>query len=129
MVNTLRAVRWAFSTSGQTLIYLASAGGVLTAMSFAGWEIVDGTRWAILVSLLIASPYLLALMAVQLLENNRDAALIVLFAASLASGVAAWMFSFSIFGLVFWPATLALFLGTLLIALSELSLERRRVRS
>ena len=56
MVNTLRAVRWAFSTSGQTLIYLASAGGVLTAKSFAGWEIGDGTRWAILGSLLVASP-------------------------------------------------------------------------
>ena len=127
IVNTLRAVRWAFSTSGQTLIYLAGAAGVLTAM-FAGWGFVADARWAVLVSLLAAAPYLIGPMGVQLLKINRDVALILLFVASLASGVNAWMFSFSISGLVLWAATFALFLGTLLIAISEMSFDRGRVR-
>ena len=123
VVQMLRAVRWAFSTSGQTLIYVACAAGVLTAM-FAGWGFVDGAYSASLVSLLVAGPYLIGLIGVQLLRSNRDVALILLFVASLASGVDAWMFSFSIFGLLLWAATPVLFLGTVLIALGEMSFGR-----
>ena len=123
VVQMLRAVRWAFSTSGQTLIYVACAAGVLTAM-FAGWGFVDGAYSASLVSLLVAGPYLIGLIGVQLLRSNRDVALILLFVASLASGVDAWMFSFSIFGLLLWTATPVLFLGTVLIALGEMSFGR-----
>ena len=123
VVQMLRAVRWAFSTSGQTLIYVACAAGVLTAM-FAGWGFVDGAYSASLVSLLVAGPYLIGLIGVQLLRSNRDVALILLFVASLASGVDAWMFSFSMIGLLLWAATPALFLGTVLIALGEMSFGR-----
>ena len=124
-MNTLRAVRWTFSMSGQSLIYLAGAGGVLAAM-FAGWGFEDDARWAVFNLLLVASPYLIALMAVQLLRTNRDATLILLFAVSLASGVDAWMSAFSIPGLVLWAVTPVLLLGTLLISLSELSFDRGR---
>jgi hypothetical protein len=124
VVSTLRAVRWTFSTSGLTLIYLASAVGVLTAISFAGWALANDSYRVILISLLVALPYLTALMAVQLVRTNRDAALVLLFATSLASGGAALMSS--VFGLALWPATLALLLGTLLIALSEMSFEHRQ---
>ena len=123
VVQMLRAVRWAFSTSGQTLIYVACAAGVLTAM-FAGWGFVDGAYSASLVSLLVAGPYLIGLIGVQLLRSNRDVALILLFVASLASGVDAWMFSFSMIGLLLWAATPVLFLGTVLIALGEMSFGR-----
>lgn len=120
----LRALRWAFSTSGQALVYLACAAGVLTAMSLAGWGTVDGSRWAMLTSLLVASPYLIGLFAVQLRSISRDVALTLLFAVSLASGVVGWMFSFTVFGLVFWAVTPVLFMGTLLIALGDISLHR-----
>ena len=128
VVNALRAIRWTFSTSGQALVYLASAGGLLAAM-LAGWGFADGARWAMFVSLLFASPYLTALLAVQLLRMYRDAALILLFVASLASGLAASMSGSSISGLVLWSATPILFLATLLIALGELSFDRRQVGS
>ena len=128
VVNALRAIRWTFSTSGQALVYLASAGGLLAAM-LAGWGFADGARWAMFVSLLFALPYLTALLAVQLLRMYRDAALILLFVASPASGVAASMSGSSISGLVLWSATPILFLATLLIALGELSFDRRQVGS
>ena len=127
VVQMLRVARGAFSTSGQMLIYLACAAGVLTAL-FAGWGFVDGAYRAILVSLLVATSYLIGLMGVQLLRSNRDVALILLFVASLASGVDAWMFSFSIFGLLLWAATPVLFLGTVLIALGEMSFGRLPAR-
>ena len=63
VVNTLRAVRWTFSTSGLMLIYLASAGGVLAALLF-GWGFVDGARWGVLVSLLVARQLCLVVEAV-----------------------------------------------------------------
>lgn len=125
VVNALRAIRWTCSTSGQALVYLASAGGLLAAM-LAGWGFADGARWAMFISLLFASPYLTALMAVQLPRTYRDAALVLLFVASLASGVAAWMSGPSISGLVLWSTTPVLFLATLLIALGEISFDRRQ---
>ena len=127
VVQMLRVARGAFSTSGQMLIYLACAAGVLTAL-FAGWGFVDGAYRPILVSLLVATPYLIGLMGVQLLRSSRDVALVLLFVASLASGVDAWMFSFSIFGLLLWAATPVLFLGTVLIALGEMSFGRLPAR-
>ena len=51
-------------------------------------------------------------------------ALILLFVASLSSGVDAWMLGSSISGLILWAATPVLFLGTVLVALGEMSFHR-----
>ena len=123
VADTLRVVRKAFSTSGQTLIYLSCVAGVLIAM-FTGWGFVDGAFRAILISLLVAAPYLIALMAVQFLRSSRDVALTLLLVASLSSGVDAWMLASSISGLILWAATPVLFLGTVLVALGEMSFHR-----